>query len=110
MPAARATSFTRAIPPATGSRSEPPADARKTDHAPAGEGVHGALARRCRLPDLDQVAVGIAHVAADLGGMLLRLGQELGALRAPVLIALLDVRHPDVEKCARLLRVRRRLE
>src|SRR4051794_2813083 len=67
-------------------------------------GYFGAAAesvqRSGRLADLDQVAVGIADVAADLARMLLRLRQEVGSLGAPLVIELLDVGHPDVEKGA----------
>jgi hypothetical protein len=34
-----------------------------------------------RLADLDQVAIGITNVGADLATMILRLGKELGTLR-----------------------------
>ena len=50
--------------------------------------------------DLDQMAVGIADVAADLGLVLLRRGQELGAPRAPLGVHSLDVGNPDVEEAA----------
>jgi hypothetical protein len=49
-----------------------------------------------RLADLDQVPIGIADVAADLGSAVLRRGEELGPPRAPVLINGLDVGDADV--------------
>src|SRR5918996_5966615 len=54
-----------------------------------------ALAR-LRLADLDQVAVGIADVAADLPGTVLRRREELRSLCPPVLVHGVDIRDPDV--------------
>src|SRR5271167_3805846 len=63
-----------------------------------------------RLTNLDQVAVGIADVAANLGLMLLGRRQELGAPRAPLRVHSLDVRNPDVEEAAHPIWVGLRLE
>src|SRR3954453_1356640 len=62
------------------------------------------------LPNLDQVPVRIAHVAADLGAPVLRRREELGPARAPLLVHGLDVGHADVEEAADPIRVPRRLE
>jgi hypothetical protein len=43
------------------------------------------------LADFDHVAVGVSHVAADLGAAIDRRRHELGPLRAPLLKARLDV-------------------
>src|SRR6266567_378722 len=53
-----------------------------------------------RLADFDQVAVGIPDIRADLASMVLRLGEELGALCRPFLVGLFDVSHANVEKGA----------
>src|SRR6266852_2451540 len=53
-----------------------------------------------RLADFDQVAVGVPDVSADLASVVLRLGKELGALRRPFLVGLLDVSDTNVEECA----------
>src|SRR5919199_6730863 len=53
-----------------------------------------------RLADLDQVAVGVAHVAADLPAVDLGWGEELGPAGAPLLVGGLDVGHPEVEEGA----------
>src|SRR6266511_3506007 len=42
-----------------------------------------------RLPNLDQVAIGVPDVGADLAPMILRRRQEHGALSRPVLVHLL---------------------
>src|SRR5713101_4565299 len=63
-----------------------------------------------RLADLDQVAVGVSNVRADLASMILRLGEELGALRRPFLVGLGNVGDANVEECARAVGVRRRSE
>src|SRR5262245_58448967 len=72
----------------------------------------GASARRGagRLAHLDQVAVGIADVAADLGRALLRRRQEVGATRAPLSVHRLYVRDADVEEAAGSIWIGRRLE
>src|SRR6476469_5437956 len=53
-----------------------------------------------RLAHLDQVAIGIADVAAQLGLVLLRRRQELSAARAPLGVNSVDVRNPDVQEAA----------
>src|SRR2546421_4616846 len=53
-----------------------------------------------RLAYLDQVAVRIPDIAADLILMLFRRSEELGPTRAPLGVDGLDVRDPDVEEAA----------
>src|ERR1700753_4139639 len=53
-----------------------------------------------RLADLDDVAVGVADVGADLGLVDLRLGEEFGAAGAPLLVDGGDVLDADVEEAA----------
>ena len=53
-----------------------------------------------RLADLDEVAVGIAHVAARLGLVNLRFGEELRTQTFPTFIAFCDVRDADVHEAA----------
>src|SRR4029453_14354313 len=57
-----------------------------------------ALEQSGGLADFDQVAVGVAHVAADLSPPIDRGRHELGPFRAPLLIALLDVGDPQVQE------------
>src|SRR5918996_3889717 len=64
----------------------------------------------CALADLDQVTVGIADVATDLGSAVLRRRQELSPASAPVGVHRLYVCDADVEEAARPVRVRRCLE
>src|SRR5262245_66181699 len=50
------------------------------------------------LADLDQVAVGVTHVAANLRAAIDRGRHELGPFRAPLLVARLDVRYAQVHE------------
>jgi hypothetical protein len=62
------------------------------------------------LPYFDQVAVGIADVAAGFVLVLFRRGQELGAPGAPFGVHGLNVLDPDVEEAADPVGVARRLQ
>jgi hypothetical protein len=53
-----------------------------------------------RLSDLDEVSVGVAHVAANLGAAINRRGQKGRALGRPFLVDLFDVGYTEVEECA----------
>src|SRR3984885_8724549 len=55
-------------------------------------------ARQNGLADLDQIPVGVADVAADLGRVPFRRREELGTPCAPVGVHRLDVRDPDVHE------------
>src|SRR6185437_17154930 len=55
---------------------------------------------QCCLADFDQVAVGVAHVAAKLNAAVCRCCQELGASRSPLLVDAVDVGDADVEEAA----------
>jgi hypothetical protein len=63
-----------------------------------------------RLTYLDQVAVRIADVAADLSRVLFRRCQEFGTSRAPLRVHGFDVGHADVEEATDPIGVGRRLE
>jgi hypothetical protein len=64
-------------------------------------GVKAASARGTGgLADLDQVAVGIPDVAADLSTPVLRFGEELRAGLPPLPICLVEVRDPHVQERA----------
>src|SRR5215472_18074199 len=63
-----------------------------------------------QLADLDQVAVGVAHVAADLAAAIDRRGKKLGPAAAPQLIDGTDVRHTDVQEARDVIEIRGRLE
>src|SRR5215469_1121007 len=67
-------------------------------------------ARQGGLAYLDQVPVGVTYVAADLGLVLFRWREELGASRAPLRVHSVDVRDPDVEEAAGQVRVARCLQ
>ncbi len=54
----------------------------------------------CRLTDLDQVTVRVTDVGAYLVGMVLWLGEELGASGGPLRVGGGDVRDPEVEERA----------
>src|SRR5713101_8676314 len=60
-----------------------------------------------RLPHLDQVAIRVSDVGADLPAMVLRLGEKLRAFGRPVFVGLLNIRDPDVEEGAGAVRVGR---
>src|SRR4051812_16688635 len=62
--------------------------------------LEAALGGCRRLADLDEMSVRIADVAADLGFVLLRGGQEFRPSRAPFLVHGVDVSDPDVEEAA----------
>src|SRR6478672_10020126 len=57
-----------------------------------------AFAQSGGLADLDQVAVGVPHVAADLRAAIDRRRYEFGPLRAPALVAGLNVGDAQVHK------------
>src|SRR5215211_7861541 len=61
--------------------------------SPAGPGPR-------RLADLDQVAVRVTHVAADLAAVVLGRGEEHRPFGAPLLVDGLDVGHPEVQEGA----------
>src|ERR671915_1722515 len=58
------------------------------------------------LTDLDQMTVGVSDVRPDLSPMILRLREELGTLRRPLLVGLRDVRNADVEERTRAIGIR----
>src|SRR5215831_15973507 len=60
---------------------------------------------RLALSDLDNVAVRIADVAAPLTVLVERLRDELGAPTLPLLVARLNVRHPEVHEAVEVIRV-----
>src|SRR6266705_3021794 len=62
------------------------------------------------LADLDEVAVGVADVCADLAAVVFGLGEELGSSGRPDLRCRGDVRDADVEEGADLVGVGRRCE
>src|SRR6516225_10195774 len=64
---------------------------------------------RC-LADFDEVAVGVAQVAAELHAPVCRRGQELSPSCAPLLIDGIDVGDADVEEAADPIWVGRRLK
>src|SRR3954451_3317706 len=63
-----------------------------------------------RLPNLDEVAVRVSDVAADLGLELDRLRQELRAASTPLRVQGVDVSHPKVEEAAHPIQVAGGLE
>src|SRR5215469_3752383 len=60
------------------------------------------------LPNLDDIAVGVTHVAANLHTVVLWLGQEFGPSPSPLLVRGPDVRDTNVQKAGNLIRVLRR--
>src|SRR5919198_5585670 len=62
------------------------------------------------LADLDQVPVGVADVAANLGSAVGRRRQELGTASAPLLVHRLDIGNPNVEKAANAVGISRGFE
>src|SRR5690348_16428494 len=63
-----------------------------------------------RLSYLDEVAVRVADVAADLTAAVDRRGQKLGPAPAPRFVYGVDVGDPDIEKGADPVKIGRRLE
>jgi hypothetical protein len=59
------------------------------------------------LPDLDEIAVRVTHVAANLHTVVLWLGQEFGPSASPLLVRGPDVRDTNVQKAGNLIRVLR---
>ena len=63
------------------------------------------------LSDLDDVAVGIAHVTSRFVTVVIeRLGQKMRTLCRPLLVASPDVGHAQVEKAVERVQIARRLE
>src|SRR5438445_115193 len=60
-----------------------------------------------RCADLDQVAVWIAEVGADLAAVVFGLGKKLRSPRRPLFVRLGDVRDADVHERAGAIRIRR---
>src|SRR5207247_9829538 len=106
-------------PSATGPRADtdgwPKHDAKTSrDYTRAGvRGQRNALIRRWRrhrsdadrLTNFDEVAVGVAHVGADLPTVILGFREELRALGGPIGVRLVDVRDADIQEGARPVRV-----
>ena len=57
------------------------------------------------LANLDEIVVGIAHVAANLAAMVLWLREESGAFAFPLLIAFPDIGDPDIQEAGYLIQV-----
>src|SRR5262249_37573046 len=52
----------------------------------------------CRLADLNEIAVGISHVTANLGASVNRGSDERGAPGAPLFMADVDIGHTQVQE------------
>src|SRR3954471_14532807 len=76
-----------------------------SDNRMACSGRRTPASRQGRLTDLNEIAVRITDVAADLGFMLLGRGQELCPPPAPFRVDGLNVGNPDVEEAADKIRV-----
>src|SRR5258708_35189453 len=61
---------------------------------------------RC-LPDLDQIVIGVTHVAADLRAMVLWLREELGPFAAPLLVSGSDVCNTNIQEAGNLIQTLR---
>src|SRR5258708_16907664 len=61
---------------------------------------------RC-LPDLDQIVIGVTHVAADLRAMVLWLREELGPFAAPLLVSGSDVCNTNIQEDGNLIQTLR---
>ena len=59
------------------------------------------------MPNLDDIAVGVTHVAANLHPVVLWLGQEFGSSASPLLVRVLDVCNTNIEKARNLIGVLR---
>src|SRR5260370_15676594 len=59
------------------------------------------------LPDLDEIAVRVTHVAANLSAMVLWLGQEFGTSASPLLIRDPDIRDTNIQETGNLIGVLR---
>src|SRR4030088_161949 len=79
-------------------------------HAGALAGIVRRLWRGGGLADLDEVAVGVADVCADLAAVVFGLGEEIGSSGRPDLRCRGDVRDADVGEGADLVGVGRRGE
>src|SRR5260370_6022704 len=64
---------------------------------------------RC-LPDLDQIVIGVTHVAADLRAMVLWLREELGPFAAPLLVSGSDVCNTNIHEAGKLIQTLRDVE
>src|SRR5258708_37509250 len=63
--------------------------------------------RTSSLPDLDDIAVRVTHVAANLHAVVLWLGQEFGPSPSPLLIRGPDVGDTNIQEAGNLIGVHR---
>src|SRR5437870_13555561 len=59
------------------------------------------------LPNLDDIAIRVTHIAANLSAVVLWLGKEFGPSASPLLIRGPDVGDTNIEKAGNLIRVLR---
>src|SRR6266852_3177233 len=59
------------------------------------------------LPDLDEIAVRVTHVAADLSAVVLWFGQKFGPSASPLLIAGTDIGNTNIQEAGNLIGVHR---
>src|SRR5436190_1118706 len=59
------------------------------------------------LADLDEIAVRVTHVAANLRAVVLWLGQEVGSSASPILVRGLDVGDTNIQEAGNLIGVHR---
>ena len=63
------------------------------------------IALSSSLPDLDQVPIWVAHVAANLGSVGLRLGEENPTLTSPLFVTRAYIRDTDIHVATDFVRV-----
>src|SRR6266478_3701559 len=61
----------------------------------------------CCLPDLDQIVIGVTHVAANLHAMVLWLREELGPFASPLLVRGSDVCNTNIHEAGNLIQTLR---
>src|SRR5262249_53086801 len=103
------------LPASTGSAPQPPrcSPFATPFHSRAASHIAGpalAVGAPDQLADLDQVPVGIAHVAPDLGATVDRRGHKLRSAGAPELVDSADVGDADVQEARGVIWIRGRRE
>src|SRR5713226_4688603 len=91
-----------ALPPTTGPRCQNQAEQDEAVSCGSFSGLGSS-----GLPDLDEIAVRVTHVAANLSAMVLWLGQEFGTSASPLLIRDPDIRDTNIQETGNLIGVLR---
>src|SRR5713226_9610957 len=91
-----------ALPPTTGPRCQNQAEQDEAVSYGSFSGLGSS-----GLPDLDEIAVRVTHVAANLSAVVLWIGQEFGPSASPLLVRGPDVGDTNIQEAGNLIGVLR---